>query len=536
MGDTSYGSCCVDEVAAEHLKADLIVHYGRACLSPTSRLPVQYIFGKKELDVERFMEEFQSNFPVNQKQKVIVFYDVFYHHLVPRLETELLELGYDPLDVVVSKLHTFFQPSKPSTQLSYACCGNSNTEEPKICCGGGMSTNKKTEKENKEQTESCCTNKTKENKEEQTESCCGEKRNTKTKTENENKEKEKVNKEELEICCTEGSCTNLRDKTTEKENKEKEKENKETNEKNISGRSFFLENGTSESDYAMVYIGEESTTWTNLILTYNENTFFRYSVAKNALQKESLNTSRYLLRRYYLVQKAKDANIIGLVVATLGVERYRDAINYLKDLITKAGKKHYLFVVGKLNPAKLANFEHIDVFTIIACPENSLIDYKQGEFYKPIITPFELELALDWDREWTGEYITDFRKILPKMTPEEGQTELLGEEAEEVSGNSSSSDDDAPRFSLIDGTLKQKPGAENSRTGKGKEVATMNSNRQITSISTAGDYLKNREWKGLEQKIGETEVRLAVEGREGIPMAYTHEVPEKREVTEKQDT
>lgn len=27
-GDTSYGSCCVDEIAAKHLKADAIVHYG----------------------------------------------------------------------------------------------------------------------------------------------------------------------------------------------------------------------------------------------------------------------------------------------------------------------------------------------------------------------------------------------------------------------------------------------------------------------------------------------------------------------------
>ena len=26
-------SCCIDEVAAEHVNADLIIHYGRACLS-----------------------------------------------------------------------------------------------------------------------------------------------------------------------------------------------------------------------------------------------------------------------------------------------------------------------------------------------------------------------------------------------------------------------------------------------------------------------------------------------------------------------
>jgi diphthamide biosynthesis protein 2 len=34
LADTSYGSCCVDEVAAEHVSADVIVHYGRSCLSP----------------------------------------------------------------------------------------------------------------------------------------------------------------------------------------------------------------------------------------------------------------------------------------------------------------------------------------------------------------------------------------------------------------------------------------------------------------------------------------------------------------------
>ena len=33
LADTTYGSCCVDEVAANHANADLIVHYGRTCLS-----------------------------------------------------------------------------------------------------------------------------------------------------------------------------------------------------------------------------------------------------------------------------------------------------------------------------------------------------------------------------------------------------------------------------------------------------------------------------------------------------------------------
>lgn len=33
LGDTSYGSCCVDEVASEHYAADIVIHYGPSCLS-----------------------------------------------------------------------------------------------------------------------------------------------------------------------------------------------------------------------------------------------------------------------------------------------------------------------------------------------------------------------------------------------------------------------------------------------------------------------------------------------------------------------
>lgn len=42
---------------------------------------------------------------------------------------------------------------------------------------------------------------------------------------------------------------------------------------------------------------------------------------------------------------------------TLFVARYLDVIDYMKAAIKKAGKKHYLIVVGKLNQFKLANFQ-----------------------------------------------------------------------------------------------------------------------------------------------------------------------------------
>ena len=53
LGDTSYGSCCVDEVAAEHACVDLVIHYGKSCLSEASRLPVIYVFGQRAMDLAK---------------------------------------------------------------------------------------------------------------------------------------------------------------------------------------------------------------------------------------------------------------------------------------------------------------------------------------------------------------------------------------------------------------------------------------------------------------------------------------------------
>ena len=44
------------------------------------------------------------------------------------------------------------------------------------------------------------------------------------------------------------------------------------------------------------------------------------------------------------------------------------------------------------------------------------------EFLRPIITPYELEIALDAGRSWTGEYVLDFEKVLSES---KGQTGIF---------------------------------------------------------------------------------------------------------------
>ena len=177
------------------------------------------------------------------------------------------------------------------------------------------------------------------------------------------------------------------------------------------GRTILLPSNHSIDEYSVLHIGSENLFLTNCIYTFNKCQFYSYNPVTMQARKESVNVNKMLMKRYYMVEKAKDARIVGILVGTLGVANYLEVIARLKILIAQSGKKSYTFVVGKLNVAKLANFAEVEVFVLVACPENTLLD--SAEFYQPVITPFELELACNQDREWTGEYVTDFKDLLP---------------------------------------------------------------------------------------------------------------------------
>ena len=75
------GSCCVDEVAAEHVGADCIVHYGTSCLSVSKRLPLMYVFEKRPVDLEKCASAFRELYPDTQSH-IIILYDVNYAHAI----------------------------------------------------------------------------------------------------------------------------------------------------------------------------------------------------------------------------------------------------------------------------------------------------------------------------------------------------------------------------------------------------------------------------------------------------------------------
>ena len=126
---------------------------------------------------------------------------------------------------------------------------------------------------------------------------------------------------------------------------------------------------------------------------------------------------------------------------------------------------------------------------------------------QPVVTPFELDVALNRDRDWaTGEFHADFQDLLPE-----------GKSFKEFYAYGA----DATDVSLITGRLRTTGlGAEEAEK---KAVMTQQTALAVLHTGGGGQYLAERSWQGLEQKLGETPLQKADKGRMGIATGYDGE-------------
>ncbi|KIV94183.1 diphthamide biosynthesis protein 2 [Exophiala mesophila] len=419
LGDTSYGSCCVDEVAAEHTDADAVIHYGRACLSPTARLPVLHIFTVMNLDHQDVISQFQGHFP-DLGAKVILTADAPYATHVEPITQILVEAGYQSV-FAASIVHD------PSSSIP-------NRTVP----------------------------------------------------------------------------------------------------------SSVDEDATTLSEWHLFHISEPPTA---LLLTLTSRVasvkIFHTSNQASGRPDVDRPTQMLLRRRYALITSLSTVSTWGILINTLSVKNYLSILDHIRRLVSSAGKKSYLVVVGKLNPSKVANFSEIGGWVVIGCWESSLIDSK--EFYRPVITPFELELALksDEERVWTGQWRGDFQNVLEsasKAVPRHAGRDDPRHASEERVGDDEDDDweSEPPEFDL-------RTGRYISRTRPMQSSRTVGSNPSSTVIklqrsdlvtvngvaSPAAEYLsQQRTWRGLgsdmEVRYEESNVGNAIEeGRSGVARGYT---------------
>lgn len=85
----------------------------------------------------------------------------------------------------------------------------------------------------------------------------------------------------------------------------------------------------SEPYSTVIYIGGETLALSNLLMTNSQSQVLSYDPEIRRTKVESSRTNRMLMRRYAVVQKARDADVVGILVGTLGVGEQIPSVTFL---------------------------------------------------------------------------------------------------------------------------------------------------------------------------------------------------------------
>lgn len=502
LGDTSFDGFQVDFVAAQHFDADFIVHYGPVDLEARGPLPVRFVFGRRALDIAHFSTAFAPVLGAGEAaRRVLVVPSLPYAHASEALAARL---GAGAI-VCHSDVERTAETTEAEPAVVTASSASSSASSSAIAAAVPSASDP--------------------------------------------------------FAAADALARGF-----------------------LLGRRLgaALDEAALGQCAALVYLGSEDQTLSNLCLLLPNAEVYLYEPptqtatradasdreaaaceaaaceerAPPTLRRLVLATARRLMRRYYLVQQAREAEVVGILVGTLSASQRTPMLRALKALCRRAARKHYVFIMGKLNAAKLANFAEVGVYVLLGSAEHSLLDAK--DFYRPVVTPYELHVALAEGAEWTGEYMLDYGRLLPRLraaaAPEEEEEEGRGR------AHGDDSEDEAPRFSELSGKLIAKRSMANtgvamsaagSAAGGGREEVSSSEGSSSSSIggtadthgtlvasgvsgtlARRGDYamartgaeaLARREYRGLEPRLGEHAPSRIVEGRSGIASGFTGE-------------
>lgn len=284
-----------------------------------------------------------------------------------------------------------------------------------------------------------------------------------------------------------------------------------------------------------------------LVLNSHPQPLMHYDATGKTFNSELRNgrnsVNRQLMKRFLMMEKVKEAKIIGVLVGTLAVQYYGELIEKLNKLLRHMGRQGLIVCVGKLNECKLANFPEIDLFVNVACAQTTIVDCK--EFYQPVVTPFELVMGLVGD-EWRPQlYTFDFGQIIEMI---DDYFTSFNSKQNDSSTDEQDEQDEPPVYCMASGRYVKRTSVRTGPRGKPdsdvlvethelasgsikslvKNDNTNSEGRLISSSFVSAEILQEqlakRTWSGLN--LDETNTKsaeLAVPGRSGLAGYYEND-------------
>ncbi|CAN6470578.1 unnamed protein product [Victoria cruziana] len=126
---------------------------------------------------------------------------------------------------------------------------------------------------------------------------------------------------------------------------------------------------------------------------------YRYDPYLKVLFLEKYDHDGMKEARKKAVLQARGARVWGVVLGTLGHQGNPRTLEHIQRRLAEKGHMSMLVLLSEVTPSKIALFEDsVDAWIQIACPRLS-IDWGES-FAKPLLTPFEAEVALGFLQPW----------------------------------------------------------------------------------------------------------------------------------------
>ncbi|RAL54759.1 unnamed protein product [Cuscuta campestris] len=279
LGDVTYGACCVDDLSAAALSADLLIHYGHSCLVPIdcTTIPCLYIFVEISIDVSKLLHELKINFSPEQYDNFIMAGTIQFSTAIRAVKPELENLGFRVL----------IPQSKPLS-------------------GGEV------------------------------------------------------------LGCTAPSVSNK-----------------------IS----------SPETAVLIFVADGRFHLEAFMIANPKIRAYRYDPYMGKLFLEEYDHDGMKEERRKAIEKAKEARNWGVVLGTLGRQGNPRILDRLEKKMEEKGMTWTVIMMSEISPARIGLFEDsVEAWVQIACPRLS-IDWGDA-FGKPLLTPFEAEIALGDLRGW----------------------------------------------------------------------------------------------------------------------------------------
>lgn len=146
----------------------------------------------------------------------------------------------------------------------------------------------------------------------------------------------------------------------------------------------------------------------------------------------------------------------------------------------------------------------LDIYVAITCSMSEI--YESRDFYKPIVTPYDIEVALNTKHDKNLTFSYDFNNFL--------------ENAEICAQNTDSTD-----VSLLTNAVRSFGKDDLPENVQNDSRIAIKSDGTVATNSDFGaGYLSAKSWKGLEPQLGQNEPEIATEGQRGLAQKYKNEL------------